>query len=73
MIELLPEPVATEKVARVANVFAALEIPNSAVEKHKVGLTVLINRALALKGDTQATRAIALGVAQPVISNKTPA
>ena len=57
------------KVTHVDNVFAALDVPDSAVERHKVGLAVLINRALALEGDTQIERAIALGVAQPVVSN----
>lgn len=69
MTEALLDAVGECKVSHIVNVFAALDVPDSAVEKTKVGYAVLVNRALAMEGDTQMERAIALGVAQPVVSN----
>lgn len=69
MIEALMDVDVDSTSTRIENVFKALDIADSAVEKHKVGLTILVNRALSKMGKTQAQRASALGVAQPVISN----
>lgn len=69
MSEAFVDAESANEVSRIDDVFAALGIPDSAVERHKVGLAVLINRALALEGDTQVARAAALGVAQPIVSN----
>ena|SRR5450756_610421 len=69
MIEALMDVDVEGKSTRIDNVFKALDIADSTVEKHKVGLAILVNRALSKMGQTQAQRASALGVAQPVISN----
>jgi predicted XRE-type DNA-binding protein len=51
------------------NVFADLDVPHPEVEHAKVRLAAEINTALALRGSSQAKRALVLGVAQPVVSN----
>lgn len=63
-----PEP-AHEGGRSSGNVFADLDLPHPEIELAKVRLAAEINAALALRGNSQAKRALVLGVAQPVVSN----
>ena len=54
---------------RSTDVFEELNIRPSFIEREKVRTAVAINATLALRGATQAQRAQALGVSQPIVSN----
>lgn len=54
---------------RSKDVFEDLDIRPTSVERLKVQMAVQINEVLAKRGATQALRAQALGVSQPIVSN----